>query len=276
MMKDIPNEGTPGEFCPKAALLFAFVDNPDAIGKADRDRVEEHLAHCSLCAEEISMLREKMEMELSLAPAVEELESIAVGLRSPQERPSFLDRLRDLAARYPRPAARLFDPAKVKDWLEGIGRIGPGLAELFDLSSLGMPELSQAAVRSGTRVSRADVDRLTGMVRKAGSAMTSGDYEEAGRIYGKLCEVFEGRPAQRQVRFLAGIAFFRSGAEKLALEYLRGSISEEASTEYYWVLANVLLRTGDLEGAFRCLQIVEGMEGPLAREAEKMLDRMVI
>lgn len=274
MVKDIPNEETSGASCPPADVLFAFAEDPDAIGREDRGRIEEHLAHCTLCAEEVSMLREKMEVDLPLEPAVEELESLAARLRSSEGKRSFLERLRDLAARYPRPMVRLFDPAKVRGWMDRIGRVGPGLAELFDLSTFDLPELSPVAVRSGTRLSRADIDSLTTMVRDAGSAMKSGDFEEAGRLYGKLCEVFAGQPAERQVRFLAGIAFFRCGAEVRALEYLKSSISEEASTEYYWVLANVLLRTSDLEGAFRCLQVVEGMDGPLAREAGKILDGM--
>ena len=259
------------ERCPSSEQFFTFLDNPEDLTREDRQQIEQHIQECTLCAEEVALHKES---GISFEPEESDLESISAELRSPQWRPSIPDRLYDLAKRYPCPSTRTFDLSKVQAWLERLRRIGQKTSDFFDLSHIGLPDLSPVAVRSGARVASLDEEMLLDLVSEANRGMDAGDYEKAGELYGKISELVSEQPLERDVRFLAGFAYFRSGIVERALESLGSSIDGESGAEHYWLLAGALFEAGDLERAFKTLQVVEGMGGTLGEKARKLFEEM--
>ncbi len=262
------------EGCPSSERLFALLHNPEDLTREEREQIERHVRECSLCAEEVAFLKKDLERCNTFEPDVRDLESIAAELRSPHWRPSIPDRLYDLTKRYPCPSSRVYDRSKVQAWLDRLRRMGQKVSDFFDLSHIGLPELSPVVVRSGARTASLDEEMLVDLVLAANQGMDAGDYKRAGELYGKISELVSGQTLGRDVRFLAGVAYLRSGIVERALEYLRDSIDDESGVEHYWLLAGALLEAGDLEGAFKTLQMVESMGGSWGEKARRLFEEM--
>lgn len=290
MKKNTPRDPEPAAgdapgFCPAETDLFAFVEDPGLLNRKKKKIIDGHLRQCPLCSEEVSLLRAKLdEAEADTAPALLEssIDRLIADFSSAPEKIVPDDRLRDILARYPRPSTRRFDRKRAGAWLKKVGEkaggigggIGDAIAGIFAPAPAGVFELSPAAVRSGAKTARLKEDELSDLLQSAGRAMDAGEYREAGEFYSEICRLVRGQPLEFDARLHAGIAFLRCGEIDLAASNLGDSIHEAAGPENYWLLARALLEKGEFEGAFKSLQIVEGMSGELGDRAARLLDEM--
>jgi len=273
-------EDTP-EICPPENDLFSFIEDPDVLDRKKKTMIDRHLRQCPLCHEEISQLRAKLnEGDSETQRAVEEstIDRLIGKFQSSPEKIILEDRLRDILIRYPSPSARRFDAKKARAWLNRVGEkaggIGRRLAGIFELSSAGAFELSPAAVRSGAKAEKEKESKLLDLLSDAEQKMAAGEYRQSGECYLEICRLVAGLPLERDARFLAGVAFLRCGDFDLAASNLGDSIGEAAGPENYWFLARALLEKGEIEGAFKSLQVLEGLGGEFGSRATKLLNEM--
>jgi hypothetical protein len=254
-MKKLGWEGA----CPESEQLFDLVEDSSRLTKEEKENLESHLVSCELCADEVRELVERLKIEVG------EPSGQMIDLPS-----GIADRLRDLTERYPHPQARIFSRDSTQSWWKKHGR---NWSRFFDLSSIKLPELSAVAVRSGLTESPNGED-VVSLVEKARQIMENGDYGKAGQIYKRISRSVTGLPLERETRFRAGISFFLEGSVNKAAEELMRAINEEAEAEIFWVLAHTLFKMGELEGGYRCLQIIESFGDKLGEEAGRLLDEI--
>ncbi len=260
--------------CPDWQILFTSINQPDRLTADELNYCREHIKYCAVCAEDISVFKEKLEKPDPIEPSSDELDLLVQQITRKDDALSVPHWLKDLAGSYPSPGIRPFDLGKFRDWVQS--RLRDKLAsavEFFDISSLSMPVLSPSVIRSaGGGYDHSAVEELTVLAARARSAVDAGEFRDAGELYHRMSGLLDDESLDLDLKFLAGIAYLRAGDARSACELLAGTIDEEASEENYWALACAHLVADDLESAYKNLQIVEKIGGELSERARILLD----
>jgi hypothetical protein len=144
------------EQCPGTELLFAYLNHPEELSREDQKYIEQHIRECSLCSEEVGIIKEDLEQGFLEGSSECGFEPIVSGPRTSY----VLGRIRDLSDRYPHPSYHAFHVSKVQGWLDRLRKAGRSISDLFDISSISLPLLSPVAVRSGARAASVDEELL--------------------------------------------------------------------------------------------------------------------